>query len=94
MDNQQWLSQSYVLDRFEDNDLAVLETDEGESIAVPRTQLPPEASEGDVLITLNGSDLDGSVHYAVDFEATEERRRSAGELRESIPKVSEGDLEL
>jgi len=63
----------FTIDRFEDNDLVVLETDDGVSVNVPRAQLPPEAKEGDVLVELN--DLDGAVRYAVDFELTEQRKR-------------------
>ena len=84
----------YTLDRFEDNDLAVLESDDGATLDVPRTQVPPEAREGDVLIELSESDLDGEVRYAVDFEATERRQREVSDLRASLPTVAEGDLEL
>ena len=36
----------FTLDRFEDNGLAVLETDDGDPVVVPRAQVPPEAREG------------------------------------------------
>ena len=85
---------SYTLDRFEDNDLAVLETDDGTTLDVPRAQVPPEAKEGDVLTELSESDLDGEVRFAVDFEATERRRREVSDFRASLPTVVEGDLEL
>ena len=45
---------TYTIDRFEDGGLAVLETDAGESVMVPRAQVPPEAREGDVLLELDG----------------------------------------
>lgn len=83
-----------TIDRFEDNDLAVLETDAGDSVVVPRAVVPPEAREGDVLLELNGGPVDGPVRYAVDFEATERRRREAEALRVSLPEAPEGDLEL
>lgn len=83
-----------TIDRFEDNDLAVLESDTGASVVVPRTHIPPEAKEGDVLLELNGGPVDGPVRYAVDFEATERRKREAEEVRESLPQAPEGDLEL
>ena len=84
----------YTLDRFEDNDLAVLETDDGTTLDVPRAQVPPEAREGDVLLELAENELDGEVRYAVDFEATERRRREVSDLRASLPRVAEGDIEL
>ena len=84
----------YTLDRFEDNDLAVLETDDGATIDVPRAQVPPEAKEGDVLLELTENELDGDVRFAVDLEATERRRREVNSLRASLPTVAEGDLEL
>lgn len=84
----------YILDRFEDNDLVVLETDGGTTLDVPRVQIPPEAKEGDVLLELAKSELDGEVRYAVDFDATKQRRREASDLRASISTVEAGDIEL
>ena len=84
----------FTLDRFEDNGLAVLETYDGDSVVVPRARVPPEAREGDVLLELDASVIDGDVRYAVDFEATERRRREVGELRTSLPRAPEGDIEL
>jgi len=84
-----------IIDRFEDNDLVVLETDDRESIDVPRIHIPPEAKEGDVLVELPENELDSTVRYAVDFELTEQRRGEAERLRASIPTLSEeGDIEL
>lgn len=88
------LAMPYILDRFEDNELAVLETDDGTTLDVPRIQIPPEAKEGDVLLELAENELDGELCYAVDFDATEQRRREVSDLRASIPTVDEGDLEL
>lgn len=54
-----------ILDRFE-AEFAVLETDDGME-NVPRTQIPTQAKEGDILCrTPNG--------YAVDETATAKRR--------------------
>lgn len=57
-----------IIDRFE-GDFAVVETDEG-FLDIPRSQLPTEAEEGDVLVRCGDS-------YAVDRDATEQRRSSA-----------------
>lgn len=51
----------YILDRFEDNDLAVLETDDGTTRDISRNQISPEAKEGDVLLELPKNELDGEV---------------------------------
>ena len=84
----------FILDRFEDNDLAVLEADDGITFDVPRAQIPPEAHEGDVLVELPENEFDGEVRYAVDFEATKRQRREVSDLRASLPTVADGDLEL
>ncbi|MBP3379350.1 MAG: DUF3006 domain-containing protein [Ruminococcus sp.] len=57
-----------IIDRFE-GDIAVVETDEGFR-DIPRSQLPAEAEEGDVLASCDGC-------YVVDKEAAERRRSSA-----------------
>lgn len=85
----------YTIDRFEDNDLVVLETDTGESMDVPRTHIPPEAREGDVLVELLKNELDGDVRYAVDFDLTKQRKAEVEQLRASLPTLSdEVDIEL
>lgn len=88
------LAMPYILDRFEDNDLAVLETDDGATVDIPRVQIPPEAKEGDVLLELAKNEHDGEVRYAVDFDATKARRREVSDLRASISTVEDGDIEL
>ena len=85
---------TYTLDRFEDNDLAVLELHTGESRTVPRAYLPLEAREGDVLEDLLWYDRDGEVRYRIDALETEKRRREVADLRASLPRADEGDLEL
>ncbi len=57
-----------IIDRFE-GDIAVVEADDG-FLEIPRSQLPPEAKEGDVLVRCCGG-------YAVDKDVTEQRRGSA-----------------
>ena len=86
---------SFTIDRFEDNDLVVLETDTGESLNVPHAHVPPEAREGDVLVELPKNELDGEVRYAVDYELTEQRKAEVEKLRASLPTLKgEGDIEL
>jgi hypothetical protein len=82
-----------IIDRFE-NDLAVLETDDRETIDVPRSHLPPEAKEGDALLELPEDEWQGEVRYAVDHELTDQRRQEAEALRASLATAPDGDLEL
>lgn len=85
---------TYTLDRFEDSHLAVLELHTGESLTVPRAHLPLEAKEGDVLQDLPWYDRNGEVCYRVDALGTEKRKREITDLRASLPRADEGDLEL
>ncbi|WP_037294100.1 DUF3006 domain-containing protein [Ruminococcus flavefaciens] len=65
-----------IIDRFE-GDTAVIETENG-IISLPRTKLPAEAREGDILIRENGS-------YIINKEATVKRRRKMSrKLRELL----------
>ena len=54
-----------IIDRFEMR-FAILETDDG-MVSVPREQLPPEAKEGDILIT-------NTLASEIDTSATKTRR--------------------
>jgi hypothetical protein len=84
----------FIIDRFEDNDLAVLETDAGESLDVHRNHLPSDAREGDVLTELPKAEQHGEVRYAVDHGKTARRREEAKARWNSLPKGPEGDIEL
>ena len=84
----------YTLDRFEDAGLAVLETDTGDSLIVPRAELPADVREGDVLSKLPWYSWEGDVRYAVNQNLSAERRRKSQELRAELPVLKEGDLEL
>lgn len=55
-----------IIDRFEE-DTAVLELGDGETVDVPRRILPKEAKEGDCII------------ISIDTEETEKRRKAAQE---------------
>ena len=87
-------SETYVLDRFE-GDWAVLEVRAGETFNVPSAWLPDDAAEGDVLkLSLEVGPTESAARFAVDAEETAARRRQAQELRDSLLKAPEGDLEL
>ena len=94
---------SYVLERFEDNDWAVLERDDGESFNVPRFWLPKNASEGDVLVVevlpeLSEYGLEdepsSTLDIYVDEKETRGRKEAARGIRGALPKGPEGDIEL
>ena len=85
----------YTLDRFEDAGLAVLETETGDSLIVPRTELPPDVQEGDVVSKLPWYHRHGEVRYTVEQDLTAERRGESERLRAELPLLKdEGDIEL
>ena len=85
----------YTLDRFEDAGLAVLETDDGESLNVPREELPQGVREGDVLHRLPWYRWTDAVRYALIADLTKTRKQEAKDLRASLPRhEDEGDIEL
>ncbi|MCM1529439.1 MAG: DUF3006 domain-containing protein [Alistipes sp.] len=57
-----------IIDRFE-GDIAVVETEDG-FLDIPRSELPADVREGDVLVSCDGG-------YEVDRETTEQRRAAA-----------------
>jgi len=83
----------FVLDRIEDEDHAVLVASRSErALIVPRSSLPAEAVEGDVL---NATPLpEGGMRLEVDPEATRRRRLRMEALRDSLPGGPSGDLSL
>ena len=85
-----------TLDRFED-DQAVLELSPGTTLNVPRSWLPSQAREGDVLRLRVREDVSGTssfVSFRVDAAKTAERREEVEALRSTLPKAPEGDVEL
>lgn len=67
---------SYIIDRFE-GDNAVCEKEDRTTFLVPRSELPPLAMEGDVLVYEDGV-------YRTDSDATQERRRRIEEKRKRL----------
>lgn len=56
-----------IIDRFE-GEIAVCEQDDRSRIEIPRSELPENACEGDVLVRENG--------WQIDHDATEARRNT------------------
>ena len=88
------VGKTYIVDQFED-DWAVLEIAEGETFNVPKAWLPEDAAEGDMLqLSLETEPATSTLRFSVDAEETAARRRHVQELRDSLLKAPDGDLEL
>lgn len=68
-----------IIDRFEDNNLALLELDDqpGNMLTVSRDELPSNACQGDVLYYQDGS-------WTIDEEETTQRQADIDELFNSL----------
>lgn len=68
-----------IIDRFEDNNLAVLELDDqpGNMLTISRDELPSNACQGDVLYYQDGS-------WAIAEEETARRQNDINELFNSL----------
>ena len=85
----------YVIDRFEDQEWAVLERDDGLTFNVPLGWLPEEAQEGHVLgLSFERGKKISTLHLFLDAEETRRRLEGARERREGLPKGPQGDIEL
>ena len=89
------MSTHYAIDRFEDQEWAVLERPDGKTFNVPREWVPEDASEGDVLRLELATQSEASrLLLVVDRAEGRRRRENAEERRAHLPKGPEGDLEL
>ena len=89
------MSRHYVIDRFEDNGWTVLEREDSVTFNVPRGWLPEEAQEGHVLtLELDTEGKESRLHFTLDEQETARRNEAGSELRASLPKGPEGDIEL
>lgn len=83
-----------VLDRIEENE-ATLENEAGEQIIIPTHWLPQDTKPGDILDITDARDNDRSV---IAFErneaATQARLKKMRELRATLKRGPEGDIEL
>jgi hypothetical protein len=66
-----------IIDRFE-GDFAVCEVENGETVNIPRTELPLSADEGDCLITV------AKGVYAIDADETARRKKR---IREKMSRL-------
>jgi len=89
------MTYTYVIDRFEDNDWTILEREDGQTFNVPTGWLPDEAQEGHALaLELETEGKESRLRFVLDEEETAKRLKQAEELRDSLSKGPEGDLEL
>lgn len=65
-----------IIDRFE-GDIAIVETDENTFMQIPRTALPPNAKEGDIVVKVEDK-------YIIDYESTEKRRQKIIDMQNSL----------
>ena len=87
--------QMYSIDRFEDNDLVVLESAEGISFSLPRSFLPLDLHEGDVLhVDIMHSEQGSSLSIYVSQEETKVRKAQLDALRSGLAQGPEGDIAL
>jgi hypothetical protein len=86
---------SYAIDRFDGRDWVVLEDDAARTFHIPRSWVPAEAQEGDVLtIDTQDSATATALHITIDRDATARRRRQAEEIRQRLPRGPKGDVSL
>lgn len=99
----------WVVDRFEDGDLMILERDDGENFVLPRSWLPSGVEEGSVLrleLAKSGHDRPAArpkaaaqeastqLTFTVDNQETKRRRQERRDQRERLRKAPDGDIEL
>jgi hypothetical protein len=89
---------SYVVDRIEEGQWAVLEAPDGRTFPVPRFWLPETVREGDALrisVDLDSAAGGGSVlHIEVDEAERRRREGTIAALRDRLQRGPSGDLEL
>lgn len=86
------------IDRFEDNNLVVLEDEQGTSITLPKHWLPPDVNEGDMVKAEAFNSEDAKSHSSVLILSrttnAEPRKAELSKMRASLPRVAEGDISL
>ena len=87
--------QTWIVERFEDNGVAVLERDDSTTFDVPMAWLPQGVEEGHVLsLELSGDEEKSTLTFTVQAEATAQRLEVAKALRGSLAGAPEGDIDL
>lgn len=82
----------YTLDRFEDNDLAVLEDGQGCSLIVPKAWLPSNLKESDSLsLNCEAQPSSSSLCFKLSKNTKLESLES---VRAALPAAPDGDISL
>ncbi len=86
----------YSVDRIEDGGWVVLEDGDARTFTVPRSWLPAEVREGDVVSVSPEEDVAGvrCVRFVIDPAARQERLLEAQRRRDRLPKGPKGDVSL
>ena len=86
----------YTIDRFEEEEWAVLEDSHAKTINIPREWLPALAREGDVVRCVRQDEDAGtrSVVFTLDNASRAERLDRARQLRDRLPRGPKGDVSL
>lgn len=87
----------YAIDRFDGRDWVVLEDDAARTFRVPRSWIPAEARERDVIRIESESQASPTatgLRVAVDADATARRLRQADQMRQQLPRGPKGDVSL
>ena len=87
----------YAIDRFDGRDWVVLEDDAARTFNVPRSWVPADAREGDVIkihIDLQTSPGATALRLALDPDAKVKRIRDADQRRQQLPRGPKGDVSL
>lgn len=95
------MTEHFVLDRVEDDDVAVLETADERRLTIPASWLPRGVREGDV-VEVEVERREGTKNAAggailtlmVDPDRTAARREEAHRLREALPRAADGDISI
>lgn len=90
------MESSYTIDRFEEDEWAVLEDEHSRTFTVPRRWLPSEAREGDVVKLVQEEPGTGArvLRFELDPAARAEGLAEALRLRDRLPREPKGDLSL
>jgi DUF3006 family protein len=86
----------YTIDRFEGTEWAVIENDGGRTFSIPRTWLPAQAQEGDVvkLEVEERAPQSQLLRLTLDSEARARTQKGVRQQRTELPSGPKGDLSL
>ena len=84
----------YIVERFSDGGHVVLEGERA-VLEIPAAWVPQAAREGDVLVAeVERQGQESRLRFAIDPEATANRRAKLAEKRAKLTRGPKGDLEL